>query len=179
MGCANRQANIPSEEVAIGPGVTLTMPSPGELNRSFEAVQLVTARYGEKTMVFESHISVTPHRFLIVSLDSLGRKAMSIDWTDGSIVYDVAPWVPEQLRPQNVLADIIVIYWPGAVVAHSLNGGRLVSGKDIRSIVTDDREIIHADYHPIRADDMWSGTLEYRNLAWGYVLNVQSIESSP
>ena len=149
-GCATRSAKTTDESVLIGPELTLVMPRPGELSRSFEAVQLVSARYGERTFVFESHLSASPDHFLMVSLDSIGRKAMTITWTDAGISYEAAPWVPEQLRPQNVLADIVVLYWPEASVYRSLIGGTLTTGPNMRSVMIGDKEIIHIDYQPTR-----------------------------
>ena len=176
-GCATRTAKMTDESVLIGPELTLVMPHPGELNRTFEAVQLVSARYGERTFVFESHLSASPGHFLMVGLDSVGRKAMTITWTDTGISYEAAPWVPEQLRPQNVLADIVILYWPETSVHRSLIGGTLTTGLNTRSVMIGDKEIIHIDYQPTHPGDLWSGRLNYKNLAWGYELDVQSLES--
>jgi hypothetical protein len=161
----------------IAPNVTLSIPQPSELNRSLEAVQMVTAHYGDQTFVFEGHLSATPERLLMVALDSLGRKAMTITWTETGITYETAPWVPEQLHPANVLADIVLLYWPESSVRHSLSGGALTRDASTRSIMAGEQEVIHIDYQPTRSGDLWSGRLHYKNLAWHYELDVESIES--
>lgn len=176
-GCVARNGGMPAEAVRIAPTVTLVMPHPGDLGRSLEAVQLVTAHYGDQTFVFESHLSATPKRFLLVGLDTVGRKAMTITWTDAGIAYEAAPWVPEQLRPANILADIVVLYWPAASVRRALSGGTLDTGPERRSVIAGGQEVIRAEYRPTRPGDPWSGRLHYENRAWGYALDVESLEA--
>jgi hypothetical protein len=176
-GCAARNDGMPADAVRIAPTVTLVMPRPGDLGRSLEAVQLVTAHYGDQTFVFESHLSATPERFLLVGLDTVGRKAMTITWTDAGIDYEAAPWVPKELRPANILADIVVLYWPEASVRHALSGGTLDAGPKRRSVIAGAQEVIRAEYWPTRPGDPWSGRLHYENRAWGYTLDVESLET--
>lgn len=176
-GCAARTGELPAGVVRIAPTVSLIMPRPGDLARTLEAVQLVTARYGEQVFVFEGHVSATPERFLLVSLDSVGRKAMTITWTDAGIAYEAAPWVPEQLRPENILADIVILYWPETSVRRALVGGTLRVEPNRRSVVADGTYVIRADFQPTRLGEPWSGTVHYENVAWGYALDVQSQEA--
>jgi hypothetical protein len=175
-GCVARGGELPDNAVRVAPTTALVMPAPADLSRSVEAVQLITAHYGGQTFVFESRISVTPEVFRLVSVDSLGRKAMSITWTRGGIYYEAAAWVPEQLRPENVLADIIILYWPDDTVRRGLIGGSLRASDGRRAIVADGKDVIRAEYHPKTPGDQWSGTLHYENLAWGYALDIQSQE---
>jgi hypothetical protein len=175
--CAARTGDLPPDRVRVAPGVTLELPSPRELARSFEAVQLISARYGDQTFVFESHVSATPERFLLVGLDTLGRKVMTITWTDAGIAHETASWVPEQLRPANVLADIVLLYWPEESVRRALRGGLLKVGHDRRDVIADGHDVIWAEFQPSIAGDPWSGHLHYENVAWGYALDVQSMEA--
>ncbi|MGE5540455.1 MAG: DUF3261 domain-containing protein [Gemmatimonas sp.] len=175
-GCAARTGELPANAVRIGPSTAIVMPAPADLDRSIEAAQLATARYGDQTFVFETRISVTPDMFRLVSVDTLGRRTMSIAWTGGGVYYEAASWVPEQLRPENVLADIVLLYWPEETVRHALVGGTLQVAPGRRTVVADGKDIIRAEFHPARAGDPWTGTLHYENVAWGYVLDIQSQE---
>jgi hypothetical protein len=179
--CGTPEAAPPPGQVVIAPQLKIALPRPGELGRTLEAAQLVTAHYGEQTIVFESHLSATPERFLLVGLDSLGRKALTITWTDAGIVTEAAPWLPDTLRADNILADIVLLYWPEAVVRRTLAaaGANLVSGPRQRRIIRAGEEVGRADYLPSRGGDPWNGRLRYRNLAWGYELEVQSTELTP
>jgi hypothetical protein len=173
--CATPPPEPAPGSVRVAPGLVLVLPKPSDLGRRLEASQLITAHYGDQTFVFEGHLSATPDRLLLLGLDPMGRKALSVTWTDAGIHAETAPWLPEQLHPENMLADIVMLYWPEESVRNALvnSGGTLAVGAHFRSITTGDKEVIRADYS---GDDPWNGTLRYRNIAWGYGLEVQSVE---
>jgi predicted exporter len=186
-GCAHNSADeAPSNAdvagvVQIGPNVALVMPGPADLGRFVEATQLVTAHYEDKTFAFEAYISTTPEHFLLVGLDLMGRKIMTINWTTEGTVFETASGVPSQLRPENVLADIVLLYWPEAAVRKSLKASyaKLVITPHGRVVVSNHKKVWQADYQLNAKRDLWSGQLHYRNLAWGYEFNVQSTETNP
>lgn len=170
----------PSDNVIrIAPNLDFALPRPGDLGRNLDATQLVTAHYGDQTIVFEGHISATPAEFLLVVVDSLGRRALSVIWNDAGITYVAAPWLPSTVRPRNMLADIVVLYWPEAVVRRALarSGSSLVVAPGSRSVFMAGQEVIHADYRPTAGGEIWTGDLRYRNLPWGYDLDIQSVLS--
>jgi hypothetical protein len=179
--CAQRMAEPSVGIVPIARDLSVVLPRPSDLGRSVQVAQLVTARYGNDTYVFESHIDATPERFLMVGVDSLGRRAMTITWTDAGVISDTASWFPSSLRPENILADMTLLYWPETAVRQSLisSGGELSSGPRWRSVRKDGKEIVRIDYEPAAGDSLWSGKLHYRNIAWNYALDVQSVSGSP
>jgi hypothetical protein len=177
--CAASPAQPPRNAIRIAPGLDLALPWPSDLGRSLDATQLVTAHYGDQTMVFEGHITATPAKFLLVVVDPLGRRALSVTWTDAGITYEAAPWLPPTVRPQNMLADIVMLYWPEAVVRQALSGGRLIVTRGSRSVLMAGQEVIHADYQPAAGGEIWAGVSRYRNLPWGYDLDIQSVLSTP
>jgi Protein of unknown function (DUF3261) len=160
----------------IGPGQRLNLPRPADLGRSAVATQLITASGYGQTFVLEVNLSVTPERVTLVGLDGIGRRAITIAWTDQNVTAEVAPWVPETLRPGSMLADIIVIYWPEAAVRRALPaGGELIQEPRGRTIRIDGNDVLRVDYG-WAAGARWNGTLRYSNLAWGYEIEVQSSE---
>jgi predicted exporter len=167
--------------VHISPDVALIMPRPADLGRSVEATQLVTAHYGDQNFAFEAHISATPDAFLLVGLDLVGRKIMTIHWTQEGIEFDKALWVPSQLRPENVLSDLVLLYWPDHIVRRAIKGSsvKLIVEPHRRTIMSGPKKVWQADYILNSEHDLWSGKLHYRNLAWGYEFNVQSQEINP
>ena len=175
VACETGTIPAPKGSVRVAPEVVLALPKPSDLGRTLEASQLVTAHYGGQTFTFEGYISVTPERLLLLGLDMMGRLALSVTWTEAGIQSETAPWLPEQVRPENMLADIVMLYWPEDSVRGALSGAgnALASGPRYRSILSGGKEMIHADYD---SDDPWTGTLNYRNLAWGYGLTVRSAE---
>jgi hypothetical protein len=160
----------------IGPGQRLNLPRPADLGRKIVATQLITLRGYGKTFVLEVNLSVTPERVTLVGLDGMGRRAITITWTDQNVSAETAPWVPEVLRPGSMLADIILIYWPEKAVRGALSvGGEVLQEARGRTIRVNGKDVLHVDYG-WEAGARWNGTLRYANFAWGYDVEVQSSE---
>ncbi|MCW2236400.1 DUF3261 domain-containing protein [Azospirillum canadense] len=179
--CATGPATGPDARAPmIGPTQRLALPRPADLGRSVEAAQLITARRGGDTFVFEGHVSVTPERFTLVGLDTLGRRAMTVTWTDAGVEVETAPWLPDGVRPGAMLADLVVLYWPDAVVRKALApaGAELAADATSRTVSADGQDLLRARYG-WTVGGPWTGTLTYANLAWGYEIEVQSQEQGP
>lgn len=158
-------------QVGIAPGIALSLPSPAALGRSVDAVQIVTARHWGDTFVFEGRLSVGPERLLLVGTDSLGRRAMTVSWSEGKITVERAAWLPESLRPENILADIVLLYWPEAAVRPALTGADLTEQAGERRV--------GAAILVTWQGDPWNGTAHLHNSAWEYDLDVRSVLVGP
>jgi len=166
--------------VEVAPGVSLGLPPVAALGRRIQVSQLVTARHGDQTIVFEGHMSSTPDRILLVGLDLIGRRAFTLAWTDAGVALKSAPWLPDGIKPRNMLIDIVLIYWPEESVRALLAGSGVVlnSSRKRRSLLTNGREIIRIDYRPSQ-NRVWSGDARYHNIAWGYEIEIRSAEVAP
>ena len=159
----------------MAPDIRLVLPPPGDLGRPVEAVQLVTARHGDDVFVFEARLSASANGVLLVATDSLGRRAMRIGWTNAGIDVERAPWLPDTLHPENIMADLVLLYWPEASVRRGLAGGDLVTGPGWRSVRHGGAEAISVTTPP----DPFSGEAHLTNSAWHYDLDVRSALVSP
>lgn len=159
----------------IGPDLRFAIPSPRELGRSIDATQLVTAHFRGQTQVFEAHLSVAPERLTFVGLDPLGRRALTVTADDTGITVDAAPWLPSGLRPENILADVAIVYWPEEAVRRGLSrtSATLRADRHERTITVDGRDVVQVEYEA-RQGDAWAGAARYRNVAFGYELDLQS-----
>lgn len=182
-GCAGPAVAPPAAppgQVTIAPDTILSLPSPASLHRTTEAQQLVVAHYSGRTFVFQTSLSVTPSRVLVVGTDTMGRRALTITWNGHAMQVQAAPWVPAGLRPSNVIADIILLHWPVAVLrAH------LAPPATMRVPRPNERVIMHGGQEMIRmrqdagTPGSWSGRWTYRNIGWGYGLEIQSAAVTP
>lgn len=157
----------------------MVLPPPSALGRDLRAVHLVTARYGDRVISFEGHIDVTAGRFLLAVLDPLGRKALTVDWTDAALVSTAAPWFPDGLRPQNILADLVLIYWPPDVLRRALapaHAGFEVT-PDHRAVVRGGADVIRADFGSGPGGGPVGTRVQYRNPGFGYSLDIQAAEA--
>lgn len=165
------------DAVAVAPDILLVMPSPGDLGRPVDVIQLITARRGSEVYVFEGRLSATAERLLLVGTNTLGQRALTIRWTKGRMEVERSSWLPDSLRPENVLADIILIYWPEASLRRALapSGASLDSSAAFRVIRQHGDDIIDVRYE----GQPWSGVARLRNLAWNYEIEVRSVSVTP
>jgi hypothetical protein len=157
--------------VTVAPGITLALPMPAELGQGVEAVQLVTARRGGESFVFECRLSVDSQRLLLVGSDSMGRRAMTVRWGQDGITVEQAEWLPSSVRPENILADIILLHWPEESVRRGLAGATLTQTPQGRRI----GEAIAISWQA----DPWNGLSRLVNTAWGYEIEVRSVRVGP
>jgi hypothetical protein len=182
VACRGSEPSIsrqPVPVVAIAPDVQLVLPRPAELGRTIDAVQQVMARREGGTHIFEVRLQADGHRVRLVGTDPAGRRAMTIDWREDLLVVERAPWLPEAVRPENILADLVLAYWPDAALRRVLAGTRLslTGGPDERVVRRDGNELVAVRYDGNR--DPFSGAVRLRNTAWGYELDINSVIVSP
>jgi hypothetical protein len=173
-GCA--AVEPAAREVAyIAPEIPFATPPARALGYSVEAVQLVTARWREESFVFEGRLSAAPEGMRLVGVDPFGRRAFTVTSSDRGVEAETARWVPEGLRAENVLADLAIVYWPDEAVRGALagSGAELRTEPARRSIVAGGRELVRVDY-AAEQRDAWKGRAHYRNLAFGYELELRS-----
>ncbi|WP_374650814.1 DUF3261 domain-containing protein [Dongia sp.] len=170
---------VPSSDEAnrpfFAPGHELALPQPAELGRDAEWLQHITVRHDGDAYAFDGRISVTAESFQLIGIDGLGRRTMSIDWNrSGQVNAMRAEWLPPQVRPGPMLADIVLLYWPRDVLRRALqpSGATLREIGKTRIVSLGGKEVLHIDY-------LGGGRLRYRNNGWGYEIEVQSVEVVP
>lgn len=157
------------DPVAIAPGVTLVLPRPGQLGRDVAAQQMVSARRGTETQLFDVMITVSGDDLVMVATDSLGRRAMTIRRHGDALSVDRASWLPPQLQAGNILADLALIYWPQDALRAGLAGAALDQQGRQRRI--GDAIVIETDG--------WTGTARLDHRHWDYQLVIRSVEGAP
>lgn len=180
FGCASRPPIDPTLPM-IAPGHVLVLPRPGDLGRTVEAAQLVTVHRDGKIFSFEGHVSITPDQFQLVGVDGMGRRALTVTWDkNGAIRAERAEWVPDAVAPGPMLADLVILYWPETVVRDALAGAgaELVTKAGNRAVLINGIETFQAEYAE-GVGPAWTGKLRYENRAWGYEIEVQSVEVAP
>jgi hypothetical protein len=171
------QSDVTGRSVTIAPGISLELPLRPEIGRRIEAAQSVHIRRRDKIFAFQTRLSIADGRFRMAALDLMGRRALTLDWTERGIEIEAASWLPEKFMPRNLLADMVMIYWPADGVRAALRRGeaRFEADSGHRSLLAQGNEIIRIEFHP-PGDSPWTGTTTYENAALGYSLEVRSTE---
>ncbi len=176
--CASSpERDVSDRSVMVAPGISLELPKRPEIGRRIEAAQSVRIRRRDTIFAFETRLSIADGRFRMAALDLMGRRALTLDWTERGIEIDAATWLPEKFRPRNLLADMVMIYWPADDVRAALGhgGARFEADAGHRSLLANGNEIVRIEFHPPR-ESPWTGTTTYKNAALGYSLEVRSTE---
>ena len=161
----------------IAPGAYFVFPRPAAFGRSAEIQQVVSMRQGEKTISFEARLSIKPGALKFVAIDSLGRRALTLNWNGSRLAVEKAAWLPVAVRPDCLAADIVAVYWPRLSVRAGLAniGGSVNDSIRTRTIKVGQTKILAAEYG-WNAGAPLTGTLHYKNFGWNYDVDVRSVE---
>ena len=174
---ANPSATSVSD-VLLAPGHKLVLPPPATYGSRIKVRQLVTIEFAGNTMSLEVVLNIQPSAFNLVAVDPLGRRALTLNWDGTRLVSEKASFLPDSVRPECLLADLIAVYWPAPVVQRALaaTGAKVEDHDGHRRIVAaDGSELLTADY-AWTAKSRLVGTMKYANLSWGYTVSVKSLE---
>jgi hypothetical protein len=179
-GCVSPRprTDIAPDAAAIAPRVIFKIPPPGSVGRNVTATQTVVAKFRGSSYTFQSQIEISSDTLELVALDGMGRRALTMTWNASGIDSKPAPWLPSMLRPSDILAGIALVYWPDDALSTALknSGAALVVHPDKRSIKTDHGDIVVIDYGKGAG---WNRSAHLRNVAFGYDLDIQSVEVAP
>jgi hypothetical protein len=161
----------------LAPDLRLNLPDPASMGRNIEAVQLVSIHHGGNTMVIEAHLSITAARVLLVGIDAAGQRLMTVTWQGTQISVQTSPFLPKEVQPGAMLADIVTLYWPESVVRQVLQaaGATLSVTTSSRVVTLHGRPVLQATYEAGSANP-WRGGLRYSNLSWGYDIAVTVLQ---
>jgi len=125
--------------------------------------------------VFQAYVSVSPEKITLIALDPFGNRALTVTATDDGIHTEAVPIVPTVLHPENILADLTIVYWPASAVRHRLVGtsASLYDDQSERKISVDGREIVRISYESPH-EHAWAKRAHLHNIAYGYELDLQS-----
>ena len=171
-GCAVKPNSV---QTAIAPDLIFTLPPLDQDAQEIEAAQMVFGNAGPEPVQFQTQIKAGGGEVVVIMLDPLGRRGLMIQWNEAGINTDVAQWVPAEVRPLNILADIVIAHWPASAVRSGLDGtsAQFEQIGGARIISSAGREIMRVDYD-LDYDPPWGGALMVRNFALGYTLKITS-----
>ncbi len=154
----------------------LRLPPLRSLGQNVEAMQLVTATRGDERFTLEVRLSINEDRLLLAATDLTGRRVMTLRWSDTAITFDRVEGTPDAIRPEAMVADLVLLYWPEAEVRAVIEpDGEVIDGPYSRVVRRGGREVLRAryDWEPGAS---WNGVTQYRNAAWDYEIEIQSRE---
>ena len=162
-------------QLVIAPGLEMDLPALAGPAKSFNATQMVVGTWRDRKFSLETHIERRGASLNVIALDTLGRRAMTIRWSNNNIKSTMASWLPEKLTADMMIAHMVLIYWPQQTLSAALHHRGIVIEQDgqSRQFLRDGQIIISVEYasDPEKA---WNGKAQLVNSILDYRLTVQS-----
>jgi hypothetical protein len=138
------------------------------------AFQTIHVVRGDQTGDVHALLELSAPQLVMVLTQPLGPRLATIAWTADGIDIDRAPGPPATaaLQPEDVLADLVLAFWPEAAVRENLRDGlALVVQSDRRLVMRGDALLIEVERNDA---DPWNGTVRLDNRLVGYQLTFMS-----
>jgi hypothetical protein len=138
------------------------------------ASQVIHAAYGSRSVVLRTAIESAPGRLDVVGVTATGQRVFSAHYDGRSIDARKSPFVPEQLDPERVLADMQLALWPLAAVQAAFRERGLTVTEPfpgVRRLSRADRLLAEVHY---ASDDPWSGRLWFVSFEFDYSLTIDT-----
>lgn len=175
-GCALLQ---PHDSVPLAGGGYWHLLAPAQLSAPARAIQRVDAKFGEHTAVFLFYLEASTEQLVLVGTTPDGTELFRLRQSAHGIEQKTAPFLPKQMHPTAVLADLQMVFAARDIVAKNLLGTGLAvqetteNGTAVRTISRDDSAAISIR---CEAADCWQGKVYLQNHAWNYSYIVTPVE---
>jgi hypothetical protein len=155
--------------VPIGQGITLQLPPPEVFVQDIESTQRIVLSWQGKKYALEGQLKIAPQQLLLVLLDPLGRRMLTIHWDGKTIQEERADWLPSEVHSNTILAQIMLVHAPLPTLVQNVRGGTLTENNKLRILSTAGHALITVQYQK----DPWSGTIHLRHHALNYEIALE------
>jgi hypothetical protein len=160
----------------VPPSLSTPSPSfaPPEAVSRRSASQVIHAAYGKRVATLRTAVQLDAAGLKVVGVNAAGMRLFSASFDGKQVSAERSPFVPKEISPERVLADMQLALWPLA----SLQSAYADSGQDVsepirgvRRLVRGDRLIAEVHY---ASEDPWAGRLWFVNFEFGYSLTIDT-----
>ncbi len=99
------------------------------------AFQQLSIQFKEKALFLQAFIALAPGQAKITLLDMSGRRALDINWQQDEVQIYRADWLPDAARAEEVLARLVLAYWPAEIARTGLPVGTVLRIEAARRLV--------------------------------------------
>jgi hypothetical protein len=178
-GCATGRPGGPmlnvADEVAIlGPGLSCAIPRPTAALKTANVAQTIVVHVRGQSFYLQAQIQVGPREIDLVALDGLGRRGLTAKWrADGTLNVDRASWLPDIVRPADILTEIAVVFWPTEALAPALSACGITVKETARDRTLSGPKgvLMKVTY---KSGTGWTRTARLRNAPFGIDIDIQS-----
>src|SRR5262245_7704903 len=86
------------------------------------ASQVIHAAFGDRAVTLRTALEVDASSVKVVGVTATGQRLFTAAWDGHNVTADRGPFVPDDLDPQRVLADMQLALWPLPALRGALSG---------------------------------------------------------
>lgn len=172
VGCTSPKT--PKQPSAwLKPGVSVNLPAPA-LNQAFTEQQLLTANVNGKAYSLVALLDVNNERLNLAGLSSLGVRLFLLNYDDKGIHTEQSIMLPELPPAEQVLADIMLSYWPVESWAPNLpKGWTLVDLDATRELRDEKKQLVSVITYQLEANERVPMKID--NHVFGYQIMISRL----
>ncbi|WP_435929828.1 DUF3261 domain-containing protein [Dryocola sp. BD613] len=159
----------------LKPGTLVTLPAPG-ITPTISQQQLLTARVKGKTQSLMVLLNADSQKIMLAGLSPLGIRLFRLTYDQTGVKTEQSITLPELPPASQVLADIMLSYWPLAVWQPQLPKGWTL--KDIasrRELRDENNELIETIQYLARDGSRQPVTVQHHR--FGYTIAIQHLDN--
>jgi hypothetical protein len=162
-GCATQREQ--AAKVPLAPPAALSARS---------ASQVIHAVYGARAMTLSTAIELDAANLKVVGLTATGLRLFSASWNGAIVSAQKSPFVPDNVDPERVLADVQLALWPLPAVQQAFGKAGFEVTEPFAGVRRLRRgDALVAEVHYASADP-WNGRLWFVNFQYDYSLTIDT-----
>jgi len=142
------------------------------------ATQVIHAVYGARSMTLSTAIQIDAANLKVVGLTATGQRLFTASWDGATVSAQRSAFVPADVDPERVLADVQLALWPLRAVQEAFGKAGLEVTEPfagVRRLRRGDRLVAEVHY---ASADPWSGRLWFVNFEFDYSLTIDTTPAS-
>ncbi|MDE1476795.1 DUF3261 domain-containing protein [Xenorhabdus bovienii] len=158
----------------LKPGVHVSLPAPG-ITPAIHEQQLLTATVKGKAQSLIVLLNADEQKLSLAGLSSLGIRLFKLDYDHNGIHAEQSIVVPEIPPANQVLADIMLSYWPTSSWQSKLPTGWTLSDTVNRRQLKDNHGQVITEIHYDTQNDQ-RRPIRVQQFIFGYEIAIQHLE---
>lgn len=102
----------PLHEVSISPSATLDLAGIWPLEYNGNYLQKIKATAKGKKHSFSMHLNLDETTLEAVAYNDFVGRLYTLKWSENDVIWESSSYVPEIIKPENIIADFLLIHLP-------------------------------------------------------------------
>lgn len=163
--------------VPVSQTVSLTTNKAWPMVQTGTYLQQVTGTAGDEKHTFSILLTLDAETFDAIAYNDIAGRLYHLKWKPNGLAWEANPHIPKVIRPENILADYLLVHLPLKELNESLQGAeakeQTIGGFRTRTI--SDGEVVRIIKYADPKDKIW-GRVTIENPQYNYVLDIRTVK---